>query len=121
MNRSHRTSAAAGGVVIGYRGTGLAVDSGRNSIAKRKGGYPGFRIRMASFYVESVHAIVKCIGWDVQHFVSQAILSAVHEAAREIGVDPPDIAKLSDRQRAEICRKYRSVAGVTRKIYPDLN
>ena len=106
MNRLHPASAAAGGVVTGYLGTGLRVGRRRKGSPRRKRAYPGFKIRMMSFRVDQILATAECMGTTVRDFVSSALLDELNACAREIGMSPRDIAKLSKRERREICHKY---------------
>lgn len=121
MNRLRPTSATAGGVVTDYLGIGLQVARTRTHSPKRKRAYPGFRIRMAEFYVEQIHAVVECMGDGVSQFVYHAILTAMHEAASKIGMGPAYIARLSKRERAEIRRKYRLAKVVNRVLKTERN
>jgi hypothetical protein len=121
MNRLFQSSASTNGVVTDYVGTRLQDSPPRKRQHKRKRGYPGFRIRMMDFYVEEIRAVVKCIGWDISHFVSFALHKACNEAATEIGLEPRDIARLSKRERAEIRRKYCLAQSVIRCLEPAHN
>ena len=100
------SSATVGGVVTSYL-DGIRVGHIRNgSPPRRKRAYPGFKIRMMSFRVDQILARAECMGTTVRDFVSSALLDELDACAREIGMSPRDIAKLSKRERRKICHKY---------------
>jgi hypothetical protein len=68
---------------------------------------------MLDFYVEEIRAAAQCTGLPIQTFVYLALLSARAEVAKQIGIPPAEMAKLSKRQRSDICRKYCSVMQCT--------
>jgi hypothetical protein len=49
------------------------------------------------------------LGLSTWHFISYAILGAIFQAERELGLRASKMAKLSKGARAELARKYRAV------------
>lgn len=117
MNRERSSLANERPVVIGYQVPGLGAVCARKSRSKRKLGFPGFRIRMTGHYVEQIRAAAQCAGWTLSQFLYHALLQARDEVAKEVGLRPEDLDKLSDRERVAVCRKYRAVMSVER-IWP---
>jgi hypothetical protein len=72
---------------------------------------------MMDSYVEQIRAVAQCAGWNLSQFLYHALFKAKESVAREIGMPPEDIAKLSKRERADISRKYRAAMSVIR-IWP---
>ena len=98
--------AGASRVVTGYVHPGIQLDRGARKRSSR--GYTGFRIRLDKLYVEQIRAVTRCIGASVGDFAHCALVNLLNATAKEIGMDPRDIAKLSRRQRLEIQNKYVS-------------
>ena len=62
-------------------------------------------------------AVAQCTGWNLSQLLYSALSEARDKVARETGMSPEDIAKLSNRERARICRKYRAALSAIR-VWP---
>jgi hypothetical protein len=104
-----------------YLGADIQFPYARKNRRKRKRDYPGFRIRMDALDVGRILAVAECLGCGVSQFLSRALMSAVDEVAKNIGMTASDLVKLSKRQRLEIRRKYRLAMRGANGWKPEIN
>jgi hypothetical protein len=97
-------------VILGYpKPAGCGVNPRASARTSRKRGCPGYKIRLPGCQLKELRAVVECMGWNLNSFVTCALIEAKLAALHRLGLDTEEVVRLNKQAKTRLAEQFRSV------------